>query len=270
MLRSLIREGFRVFLLFLCLGVAAAFGSQFNDNQSDEALYHSSFPGPVQTDLRVLEREWHLIPDGPTIELSIEHLRKMADAARQLIVLTVDGVDYPAESVYFTPQPDGFTCRLLVADDTAHTTEFPLSQPAVPWQPGITLQLRRPLSPADTDHADIDSDTVPRPTPGAHDRFSDGNTANQQQGSHVGAPPSSSDASAIMPPEWPAAYTADPAEMHGATFSVEIHRPDSEGRFQPKLRRTDRRQLLFMIIKEPETEFHRKYVWVIEAGRAGN
>ena len=229
---TLIRDGFRVVLLLLCLLLCPS--SQVATGSSPD---HSSVP--IESDLQVLEREWHQIPDGPTVEMSIEHLRKMADAARQLIVLTINDTEYPAESVYFTDQPEGFTCRLLVADDTAHTTEFPLTQVPIPYQAGITYQLRRSRPPNPSAQQSRESGEVP-----------------------TAAGDSRAPAASLA---WPMAYTADPVEMHGATFSVEIHQPDSTGRFQPKLRRTDRRQLLFMIIKEPDTEFYRKYVWVIEA-----
>ncbi len=241
----LVRDVFRTVLLILflllCPGTQVATGSSFSDGFADKSPEHSRVP--VHTDLQVLEREWHQIPDGPTVEMSIEHLRKMGDAARQLIVLTINGADYRAESVYFTDQPEGFTCRLMVADDTAHTTEFPLTQVPIPYQAGITYQLRRS-----------------RPL----------NLPAQQRHEPGEVPTAAGDSRApAMYPAWPMTYTADPAEMHGATFSVEIHQPDSTGRFQPKLRRTDRQQLLFLIIKEPDTEFYRKYVWVIEAASNG-
>jgi len=236
MQQSLIRDGFRIVFLLLCLLLFP--GQVVTGSSPDHSLV------PTLSDLQVLEREWHQIPDGPTVEISIEHLRKMADAARQLIVLTINGTEYPAESVYFTDQPEGFTCRLMVADDTAHTTEFPLTQVPIPYQAGITYQLRRSQPP---------------------------NPSAQQRRKSGEAPAAAGDSRASATSlAWPMAYTADPVEMHGATFSVEIHQPDSTGRFQPKLRRTDRWQLLFMIIKEPDTEFYRKYVWVIEAASNGD
>ena len=87
MQQSLIRDGFRIVLLFFCFlicqGSQVATGSPFSDGYVDESPSHSLVP--VQSDLQVLEREWHQIPDGPTVEMSIEHLRKMAEDRKSVV-----------------------------------------------------------------------------------------------------------------------------------------------------------------------------------------
>ena len=161
---------------------------------------------------RQLEREFALIPDGDTMTQSSQHLQRMAEAARALFSLDQAGVSFQAESVYFAQQPEGYVCQLLFADDTAHTTEFPLQQKKLPLRPGEALQIRL-----------------------------------------VGNAVAS----------WPDLLVADPAEMHGASYAVNICHPDAAGRFVPQLRRLDRDQILFTIVKEDGDLFFRKYVWVL-------
>jgi hypothetical protein len=190
---------FTAVAVFLCLfGNQVTAAGNSSENPIDE--YHR------------LEREFREIPDGDTLDQIDVHLQRMQDSARHLLYLEVDNQKFPAESVYFAQQPDGDLCRLVYADDTAHTTEFPLRQPQLPPTCAKGIQVRM-IGPSGT--------------------------------------------------SWPVFSVGDPREMHQASYTLNIQRPDQSGRFTPQLRFSDRAQLLFTIVKQEGDAFFRKYVWII-------
>ncbi|MFC1743782.1 hypothetical protein ACFL35_07285 [Candidatus Riflebacteria bacterium] len=164
--------------------------------------------------LKNLEEQLFSLKDEPVSEQPFKLLEQMQSVAKKLLFIRFDKQNYYATAIYFTRKPEKFVCRYLMADDTIHTTEFPLTEPAIPCGEDALLQLKL---------------------------FS---------------------GYEIEPPVF---YTGDPGEMHTFAYKKIIKIPLLKGGIvRIKLRRTDKRQLLFTIIRDQWTGLFRKYVWILD------